>query len=265
MLVIPVPFLDPWFRMVPTAQGLHDLPPCSAVVVPASVAVELLVALNEGFAQDSLASPVVIHIVVEFPHLRDVDLDGLTDDVQLVEAVHKLQGFVDGLDIQREVILLKDGTRLEPLHNTGLAGSWATGVAALGNPAEGTRGKRVLERIIREGGVVGVVMAATVGLLGSGAVREMAVDAAGASRPAGALGKLICRVGCLGKVARAIGTDTTHGEERSWERVRMGKDWPGRDFLREAAGWKSGRELPELNSIRLMSEWTEGSAGLRTF
>ncbi len=173
--------------------------------------------MDEGLAQHFLASPVVTTIVLETPHLGDIDLDSFIDNVQLVEAVHELQGFVDGLDVQSEVVVLEDGTRLEPFRNTGLAESWATAVAALGNPAEGARGKRVVECVVREGGEVGVVMAAAVGLLGSGVVREMPVDTAGASRPADALGPLVRRVGGLGKVARAIGTNTTHGEERSCE------------------------------------------------
>ena len=186
------------------------MPPWLAVVIPPRVAVELLVVLDERLTHHFLASPLAMSIV-EYPHLRDVDLDSLVENFQLVEAVHKPQGFVDGLDVQSKVVVLEDGTRVEPFHNTGLAESWAADVAALGNQAEDTRGEGVLERIQRDYGMIGDIIAATIRLLGSRVVRGVAVNTAGASRRAGAFEQLASRVRCFWKVARATDANTTHG------------------------------------------------------
>jgi len=72
------------------AHGLHSLGPFPPHVAPSSVAVELLVVLDERFAQNPLASPFLDRSVREAPYTRHVYLDGLVHDIQLIEPVDNL-------------------------------------------------------------------------------------------------------------------------------------------------------------------------------
>ena len=61
------------------AEGLHDLPPPLRPVAPARGAIELLVVLDKGLAEEHLAGPLPSEVT--FLHLSHIDLDGLIDDV----------------------------------------------------------------------------------------------------------------------------------------------------------------------------------------
>jgi hypothetical protein len=203
-----------YFWGVLTAQGLHDLFPCLLIVVPASVAVELLVVLDERLCESLLASPVVVAIVLESPDLGHVELDKLIHDVQLVKAIGDFQSLVDGLDVEGEVVCFKNSARLEPLGDTGLVFAVTAGVPALGDPTESAGSERVVKSVVGEGGLVGVVITTVVGRLCSRRIEGMSVDAARASRQASALGPLVAGVRGLGEVAGALGANTTH--DGSW-------------------------------------------------
>jgi hypothetical protein len=167
-----------YFWGVLTAQGLHDLWPCPGIVVPASVAVKLLVVLDERLAQKPFALPGT---VTKRPHLGHVYPDKLIHDVQLIEAVDDVQSLVHGLDVEHEIVAGEDGACLEPLGDAGLASAGAAGVSALGDPTESAGSDGVVEIVGREYGLVRVVIAAIVHWCGIGRIRAKAVDASRAS------------------------------------------------------------------------------------
>jgi len=70
---------------------------------------------------------------------------------------------------------------------------------------------------VRVDGALREIVAAGMGQLGArGGVGVVAVDAAGASRNALALGPLVCRVRRPREVAVAVGANAAHGEGLSW-------------------------------------------------
>jgi hypothetical protein len=152
--------------------------PCPAIVVPARVAVKLLVVLDERLAQKLFASPLT---VPKLPHLGHVYLDELIHDVQLIEAVDDFQIFVDGLDIERELVPGEDGARLEPLGDAGLTSAGTASVPALGDPTESTGSDGVVEIVGLEYGLPGVVIATIVRWCCTRRIRAKAVGASRAS------------------------------------------------------------------------------------
>lgn len=191
------------------AQGLHDLSPLPRRVGPARVAVELLVVLDEGLLEtlDPRPGP---RPSVEGPDLGDVDLDGLVEDVELVEAIGNLEGLVDSLDVEGEEIGLEGGARLEPLAYARLAGPAALGLFAPRDPAEGSRGKRVAERFFEEFGARRSIVAATVGWSRIGHVKMVTVNASCATGQAFPFGILVACIRRPRQIALTIGTDATH-------------------------------------------------------
>ena len=125
------------------AEGLHDISPPLRPVAPARGAIELLVVLDKGLAEDHLAGPLPSEVT--FPHLSHIDLDGLIDDVQLVEPVDVLQSLVYDLHVESEVVIGEGGAGLEPLDDARLAMLPARDVPALGSQAKSTLGERVLQ------------------------------------------------------------------------------------------------------------------------
>ena len=183
------------------AEGLHRLAPGCGLVVPAGVAVELLVVLDVGLDERLLAYPLLLAVVVERPHAGYIDLDVLVDDAQLIEPVYNFERLVNGHYVVLEVVVREDGSRLEPLGHAGLFPARTGRVAPLGHQSKGSFGNGVPERVVREPGVAGGVVSARVRLL-DGEVWE-ALDAVEATGQADALGPLVACVGGAREVAVA--------------------------------------------------------------
>lgn len=217
------------------AQGLHDLSPLPRRVGPASVAVELLVVLDEGLLETLDPRPAP-RPSVKGPDLGDVDLDGLVEDVEPVEAIGNLEGLVDSLDVQGEEIGFEGGARLEPLAYARLARPAALSVLAPRDPAEGSRGKRVPERLTGEFGTRRSIVAATVGWSRIGFVKVVTVNASGATGQAFPFGILVACIRRPRQIALTIRTDAAHFglaaaglktpcascNRRCWERTSRG-------------------------------------------
>ena len=73
----------------------------------------------------TLSRPLLGGVLDEVPYFGHVDFDVFIDQVQLVESVDDLQGLVNSLDVESEVICLVDGAGLKPLDNAYLAATGA--------------------------------------------------------------------------------------------------------------------------------------------
>lgn len=97
------------------AQSLHGERPRPTIIgYPPKIAVEHLVILNEWLDKDCLASPLWTRSLIGRPYARYVQFDSKVDNLELVEELDDLEGFVHGFDVEMSIVTFIHSTFFVP-------------------------------------------------------------------------------------------------------------------------------------------------------
>lgn len=110
----------------------------------------MLIVVDVALCQHFLSRPVG-PAVLEHPHFGLAHANDATHDLGLVKRPHQLHSLVHGLDVQREILLVKRSTSLEPLGDTLLAVQAPAFVPTRRHVPKRALGKRLLQVVVVKG------------------------------------------------------------------------------------------------------------------